>query len=102
MKLNKIHRFLKFKQSNWLEEYIEFNTEKRKNVVNSFEKNFFKLMINSIYGKTMEILRKRISVKFINNTRDYIKCVSKPNFISQKIFSKNVYCSSTNKISSNS
>ena len=72
-----------------MEEYIEFNTEKRKNAVSDFEKQFFRLMINSVYGKSMENLRKRISVKLINNTRDYVKCVSKPNFISQKIFSKN-------------
>ena len=46
-------------------------------------------MNNSVFGKTMENLRKRISVELINNTKDYIRCVSKPIFISQKIFSKN-------------
>ena len=45
-------------------------------------------MIKSIYGETMENLRKRISIKLINNAKDYVKCVSKPNFISQKIFDK--------------
>ena len=73
-----------------MEESTEFNTDKRKEASSSFEKNFFKLMINSIYGKTMENLRKRFSVKLINNAKDYVKCVSKPNFISQKIFSKNL------------
>ena len=67
--------------------YIDFNTRK-KNAVNSFEEYFFKLMNNRVFGKTMENLRKRISVKLINNSKDYVRCVSKPNFISQKIFSK--------------
>ena len=56
MKLRKIHRVLKFKQSDWMEKYIDFNTEKRTNAANSFEKDFFRLMINSIYGKIMENL----------------------------------------------
>ena len=88
MKLSKTDGILKFKQSDWLKKYIDFNTDKRKNAVNSFEKDFFKLMNNSVFGKTMENVRKRISVKLINNSKDYVRCVSKPNFISQKIFSK--------------
>ena len=88
MKLIKIHRALKFKQSNWLKEYIHFNTEKRKNSKNAFEVQFFKLMRNCIYGKTCENIRKRINVKLVNNSKDYLKYVSKANFISQKIFDK--------------
>ena len=59
MKLTKIRRVLKLKQFDWMEEYIDFRTEKRMNAVNSFEKYFFKLMINSVYGKAMENLRKK-------------------------------------------
>ena len=84
MKLIKVQRILKFKQSNWLKEYIEFNTEKRKNAASEFEKNFFKLLINCKYEKNLENLRKRVSVKLINNSKDYLRCVNKPNFISKK------------------
>ena len=69
-----------------MKEYIEFNAEKRKCATNGFENNFFKLLNNSIYSKCMENLRKRINVKLINNVGDYLKIVSKPSFISQKIF----------------
>ena len=74
-----------------VKKFVEFNTEKSKNAVNSFEINFFKLMINSVYGKTMENLNVRlINVRLINNAKDCVKCVSKPTFVSQKIFSKNL------------
>ena len=89
MKLTKIHRVLKFKQSGWMKKYIDFNTEKRKNAANSFEKDFFKLMINSVYGKTMENLRKRINVRLVNNEKDFLKYTSRPTHITHKIFDKN-------------
>ena len=86
MKLINVYRVLKFEQSDWWKNYIDFNIDKRKNAVNSFEKYFFKLTINSDYGKTMENLRKRIYVRLVNNAKDYKKYVGKPSFVSQKIF----------------
>ena len=67
MKSTKVYRILKFEQSNWLEKYINFNTDK-KNVANSFGRDFFKLANNSIFGKTMKNLKKRISVRLSNNS----------------------------------
>ena len=88
MKLIKIHRILKFKQSNWMKKYIDFNTEERKNAANNFEKDFFKLMINSVYGKTMENLRKRINVRLVNNEKDFLKYTSRPTYVTHKLFDK--------------
>ena len=56
MNLTEIHRVLKFKQSDRMKKYIDFNIEKRMNATNHFEKDLFKLMTNSVYGKTMENL----------------------------------------------
>ena len=58
MKLSKIHKILKFKQSDWLKKFVGFNKNKRQNASNNFEKDIFKLMINSVFGKTMENLKK--------------------------------------------
>ena len=89
IKLTKIHKVLKFKQSNWMEKYIDFNTEKRTNAANSFEKDFFKLMINSVYGTAMGNLRKRINVRLVNNEKEFLKYTSRPTHITHKISGKN-------------
>ena len=70
-----------------MKKYIYFNTEK-KDAKNESEKRLFKLMNNSTYGKAMENLRKRINVRLANIAKEFLKYVSKPTFISQKIVSK--------------
>ena len=90
LKLTKIHRALEFNQSPWLKPYIDFNTQKRAKAKNSFEKDFFKLMNNSVFGKTMENLRKRQDVKLVTDEEQLLKWSSKPSFISYKIFNENL------------
>ena len=69
IKLVSVHRILKFKQSDWLKKYIDSNTDKRRSAANSFEKDFFKLVNNSVYRKTMENLRNRIKVRLVDNAK---------------------------------
>ena len=71
-----------------MKKYMDFNTEKRTNAANSFEKYFFKLMINSVYGKTMENVRKRINVRLVNNEKDFLKYTIRLTHITHKIFNK--------------
>ena len=88
MKLRKINRVLEFKQPDWMKKYINSNTEKRANTANSFEKEFLKWMINSVYGKTMENLRKKVSNQH-NQRKSFLKYTSRPNHITDIIFGKN-------------
>ena len=90
MRLTKIHRILEFAQSKWLKTYIDFNTEKRKNARNDFEKDFFKLMNNSVFGETMENLRKRVNVKLINTEKQLKKLTASPLFDYFRIFDENL------------
>ena len=76
--VTKIHRVLAFQQSRWLQSYVNFNTDKRKAATSVFEKDFFKLMSNSVYGKSMENLRKRMNVELVNNEKRVKKVLAKP------------------------
>ena len=90
LKFSKVHRVLEFNQSPWLKQYIAFNTEKRKNAKNAFEKEFFKLMNNSVFGKTMENIRKRVDVRLVTDEKKLLKLTSKPTYVSCKIFNENL------------
>ena len=90
LKVSKVHRVLEFDQSPWLKQYIDYNTEKRKNAKNDFEKDFFKLMNNSVFGKTMENIRKRVDVRLVTDEKKLLKLTSKPTYVSSKIFNENL------------
>ena len=80
----KTHRVLQFNQSQWLKQYIEFNTKKEQKQKKNADKDgkaFYKLMSNAIYGKTMKNFINRIDGILVNNERDYLKCTSRPIYI---------------------
>ena len=90
MKLKKIHRGIKFIESDFLKPYIDKNTKLRTQAKNNFEKDFFKLMNNSVFGKTMENIRNRVNVKLVDSGEQFKKLVAKPNYNSRKIFNENL------------
>ncbi|KAJ4449536.1 hypothetical protein ANN_00937 [Periplaneta americana] len=90
LQIVKIHRVIKFKQSYWLKQYIDLNTELRKNAKNNFEKDFFKLMNNAVFRKTMENVRKRPHFRLVSNDEKLKKLISKPYFLDRVIYAENL------------
>ena len=86
LKLTCIHRGIKFEESEWLKTYIDINTKLRAKAKNNFEKDFFKLMNNSVFGKTMENIRNRVNIKLVNDSDKAKKLTAKPNFKHLNIF----------------
>ena len=90
MKLRKVHRVIELDQKAWLKKYINFNTGLRKNALNDFEKDFFKLMNNAVFGKTMENVRKHRDVKLVKRDHRRNKLVSEPNYHTMKLINDNL------------
>ena len=90
MRITAVHRGISFFQSSWMEPYIRKNTKLRQTATNSFEKDFFKRMINSVFGKTIENIRKRQNIFLVDSRKKASKLTSRPNFKRATIFDKNL------------
>ena len=86
MKLKLVRRGLKFQEKNFMKNYIDKNTSLRSQAKNAFEKDLFKLMNNSVFGKTMENVRNRETIELVKDAERAAKLVNKPNFEELKIF----------------
>ena len=98
LRLDRIHRAIEFDQSPWLKTYIDFNTQLRTAATNDFEKDFFKLMNNSVFGKTMENIRKHRNIKLVTTEEKYLRTKLKPNFKSGVLFGENLMGCEMDKI----
>ena len=90
LKLKKVHRIIEFNQEEWLKPYIDMNTQLRKIAKNDFEKDFFKLMNNAVFGKTMENVRKHRDIKLVTTDKKRSKLVSEPNYHTINLISENL------------
>ena len=90
LKITRIRRGIKFKESQWLKKYIALNTDLRTKARNEFEKDFFKLMNNSVFGKTMENIRNRVNIKLVTDKKNAERLVAKPNFKHCYIFDEDL------------
>ena len=90
LKLKKIHRVIEFNQKEWLKPYIDMNSELRKEAKTGFEKDLFKLMNNSVFGKTMENIRKHRDIKLVTTDKKRSKLVSEPNYHTINLISEDL------------
>ena len=102
MKITKVHRALEFNEKPWMESYIQLNTEMRKNAKSAFEKDFYKLMNNSVFGKTMKNLLKRVDIKLVRtdgSENEKLRIIiAKPNFNRRVKFSDELSAIHVNRI----
>ena len=90
LRIDGIHRVIEFDQSPWLKTYIDLITQLRTAATNDFEKDFFKLMNNSVFGKKMENIRKHRNIKLVTTEEKYLCTVMRPNFKSGVLFGGNL------------
>ena len=90
LKLTKVHRIFEFRQEAWLKPYIDMNSNLRREAKNGFEKNFFKLMNNAVFGKAMENIRNHRDIKIVTTDKRRSILVSEPNYHSSKCISKDL------------
>ena len=88
--LKKVHGVIQFNQEAWLKPYIDMNAKKRKETKNDFEKDFFMLMNNAVFGKTMENVRKHRDIKLVTTDNRRYRLVSEPNYHTTTWFSKKI------------
>ena len=99
LKLSKVHRVIEFKQEAWLKTYIDMNTTLRTNAKNDFEKDFFKLMNNSVFSKTMENVRTHRDIKIVTTKKQRMKFTSEPNYYTTKQILEDLLIMETKKVS---
>ena len=90
LKLKKVHKMIEYNQEEWLKPYIDIKTKLRKIAKNDFEKDFFKLMNNAVFGKTMENVRKHRYIKLVTTDKKRNKLVSERNYHMMNCISENL------------
>ena len=98
MKISKIHRVMEFTEEAFMKPYIDFNTAQRKNAKNDFEKDFWKLMSNAVFGKSMENVRNRQNIRLCSKPNLFQRAINKPTFKKRTIFSEDLVALHMNKI----
>ncbi len=91
LRVSAVHRVLKFQQRPWLRPFIDFNTEMRKAATSDFAKDFFKLLNNAVFGKTLENIREHRNVDLVGTEEKARKLASQPTFRSFNIFHENLF-----------
>ena len=90
LRIRRIHRALRFQQSAWLQPYVALNTALRQAATNKFEVELYKLMVNAVYGMSLQNVRKHINIKLVSNPKTYTKYVAKTNFSDRTWYKKDL------------